>query len=191
MLNAVVKTVIMCAVWYTSHLMPSKAEQLRHLCAGFCVAEALSVLSGRCAWMYSVVFGEYMGFLMLTVTVFGAVCLFELLSGSHSRLLLTTLYVFFSSAESEYISSDTPIISALADGVSHGIVGINDSRGKGFALLLAFAAIGNFANLSGAQMPSAFAAISCCALLCRGMKDIAADRYCCFGAVVACLLSYL
>ncbi len=191
MLNAAVKIVIMGAMWCVPRLIPEKEEHLKRFCAGFCIAEALSVLCGRCAWTYSVVFGECIGFFMLTVTVLGAVCLFELLSGCHSKLLLTALYVFFSSAENEYISADASIISSSAEGLSLGFVGMNDSHGKKKAVLIAFATIGNLISLFGSPMPSAFAAISCCALLCRGMKDIAADKYCCLGTTAACLLSYL
>lgn len=191
MSKAVLKIIAMCAVWSVPYLIPKKKEQTDSFCAGFCVAEALAVLCGRCAWMYSVVFGELLGFIMLAVTILGAVCLFELLSGAHSNLLLMSLYVFFSSAENEYLPLDTPIINALAKGVRLGGAGMSDAGGKRTAVMLAFAVAGSFVSLCGTQMPSAFAAVSCCALLCRGMKGISADRYCCMGAAVACLLSYL
>ena len=191
MAKALLKIIVMCAVWGIPRIVPKKKEQIDSFCAGFCTAEALAVLCGRCAWMYSVVFGELFGFVMLSVTVLGAVCLFNLLSGANSNLLLTSIYVFFSSAESEYQPLDTPIINAMAKGVRLGGSGMSDSGGKRTAVLLVFAAAGCFVSVYGNGMPSAFGAISCCALLCRGMKNISSDRHCCIGAAVACLLSYL
>ncbi len=191
MLQTVLNILVSCGVWITGGRMNKKCENLiRSFWAGFCMAEGIAGLCGRCTWMYSVVFGELFGFVMLAVTVVGGTALFSLLSGTGS-LLLTSFYIFFFSAESEYQLMETPIISAAAKGMRTGLAGLNDTAGKKLPILLASSAAGNLLSMSDTQLPAAFAAISCCALLAAGIKNVSADRWCAAGAVTACLLAYL
>ncbi len=185
------ETAMTALALYLPRLMRLEKEKTESFCAGFCIAEAISRLCGRCAWTYSVVFGEIMGFVMLSITTLGALLLFGLLSGRHSGLLLTSLYIFFSSADSEYIAYEKPIINASAEGVRLGCTGLRDAEGKKTVLLLLCAAAGNIAGIFSTRMPAAFSVIASCGLLSRGMKEISSDRCCVMGAAAACVLAYL
>ncbi len=187
----ITETAMTALILYLPRLMRLKRETAESFCAGFCMAEAISGLCGRCAWTYSVVFGEMMGLVMLSITTLGALLLFELLSGRHSGLLLTSLYIFFSSADSEYIAYEKPIINASAQGIRMGCAGLKEAEGRKTVLLLLCAAAGNIAGTFSARMPAAFSVIAACGLLSKAIKDISSDRYCMIGAAAACVLVYL
>ena len=191
MIGEILRFAIMCGVWIIPYAMPKREEKIKNLCAGFCTARAAAQLCGRCAWTYSVVFGELPGMLMLAVTAAGSIALFEMLSGERSDLILASVYTFFSAAESEYTAHDGSIINEAAEGVRMGLAGISEAGGKRTLLLCAMAAAGTAAGCFGAEMPAAFSAISCCALLVKGIRNISADRWCIVGASAACILSYL
>ncbi len=185
-----IKTAVTAVLWLLTYYMPCSKEKIKSFCAGFCFAEAVTGLCGRCSWMYSVVFGERLGFVMLAATAVGALLLFELLSGEHSSSMLTALYIFFSSAESEYISAGAPIINLTVQGLRTGAVGLNEAISRRWMLPLAAAIAGNAASLMNTRLPAAFAAISCCALLHCAVKNFVPERSSLLGAALACLLAY-
>lgn len=194
MLKMLLKLAVMIIVLSAPHFTAKYGRKIKSFCVGFCIAEAVSGLCGRCAWTYSVVFGELFGFIMLAVTAAGAIGLFYLLSGENGSMLLNALYILFSSAGTEYLSGDTPIIKTISEGVRLGCVGMSERKIKHAVLMAVCAFAGQLWCMTGTQIPASFSAISCCALLCAGIKSIDADmlKYaCCIGAVSACLLAYL
>lgn len=188
MLHIPVRIIMMCIVWAAAYI--PKREKTESFCAGFCVAEAITGLCGRCSWMYSVVFGEYLGFVMLTVTVAGAMVLFGFLS-EKGGTLLSAIYIFFSSAELEYVSAEVPIINTAAKGIRLGCVGAGGKSWGGMAAMLVSAVSGSLLTFCGTKIPVAFSAISCCALLTKGIKNISCGKWCCVGSAAAVVLAYL
>ncbi len=140
--------------------------------------------------MYSVVFGELFGFIMLAVTVAGALALFGLLSGERSGVLLVAVYMFFSSAENEYTYADTPIINTAVQTLRMGAAGMGEAMGRKTVILLVSMLAGGIVSLSGTSLPAALGAISCCALLYNGVRNIYSDLPCLIGAAAACILAY-
>ncbi len=184
------KTAAISVVWLLGRFFNVNNDTIKGFFAGFCMAEALTVLCGRCSWIYSVVFGELPGFLMLAVTIAGSLLLFSFFSGEKSGVVLTGLYIFFSSIENEYNAVQTPIINTTAHALRLGAAGINEAKGKRISILIVLNVAGGLLSLSNQQMPAAFAAISCCALLYNAAKNISSEPCCLTGAAVACLLAY-
>lgn len=187
----IIKTAVIALLWRLPYYLPiKKEEKIKSFCAGFCMAEAISVLCIECTWMYSVVFGEAIGFFILSATVAGSLLLFSLLSGKNGGVLLTAVYMFFSSAESEYDPTSAPIINIAAHTLRMGAAGADEATGKRAVILLFSAFAGGVISLAENQLPAAFGAISCCALLCNGIRNISHSPSCLIGAAAACLLAY-
>lgn len=186
----IIKTAVSALLWRLPHYLPIKEEKIKSFRAGFCMAEAIAVLCTECAWMYSVVFGEITGFLMLTLTVAGSLLLFCLLSGKTSSVLLTALYLFFSSEKSEYNPAPESIINTSAGILRIGIAGVNEAKGKRWIILCLSVLAGGMLSISDASLPTAFRAIACSALLYGASRNISCEMPCIAGCACACILAY-